>query len=190
MTPEDRRALIKDIVDVLEARAIEPLKRHVNERFAALEAKDKTHERTHASKATVSDVAASTDGALAGLGAHVGKLATGLEQFRAEMRAELADTNSQLAALAKQGAAQLVPVKDGKGSTSMVPAATVAAARATVAAARVEGKTEAIQVAADRADTQSLAAKIASKRAAVIVIIQTVLIAAWQAYQYIAAHVG
>lgn len=89
------------------------------------------------------------------------------------------DLNSRLVAIEKQGAAQLVEVNDGSGTKSLVPAAIVASNR-------IAGKTDAIQIAADRADKNSLASRVAANRNTIISLLTAVGVAAWQIYEHIA----
>ncbi len=76
--------------------------------------------------------------------------------------------------------------------TSLPPAATAAkgAELAAVAGAqasqRTEGKTDAVQVAADRADQNSLASKVAANRAVILIVLGMLFEAGWKAYQAMA----
>lgn len=81
--------------------------------------------------------------------------------------------------------------KVDEAAQSIPPAATaaqgaeLAAVAGAQASVRTEGTTKAVQVAANRADTQSLAAKVSANRAVILVIVQTVALGIWQAYQAI-----
>lgn len=88
------------------------------------------------------------------------------------------DLNSRLVAIEKQGAAQLVEVNDGTGTKSMVPAAIVASNR-------IEGKTAAIQIAADSADKNSLAARVKAKQALIVVVAGVLIDIAYKAWSHI-----
>jgi len=117
------------------------------------------------------EITGSTNESLLAASRHIASsveaVATAMQQGRTETRAELSDFGSRLVAIEKQGAAQLVAIKDGHGTTSMVPAATVAGAR-------VEGKQEATQLAANRADAQSLDAKKWAKWGSVFGLVQVI----------------
>lgn len=75
---------------------------------------------------------------------------------------------------------------------SLPPAATAAkgAEAAAVAGAqamvRTEGKTDAVQVAADRADKNSLASRVAANRTTIILVVGMLVEALWRAYNAIA----
>ena len=82
-----------------------------------------------------------------------------------------------------------VKLSDSTGRTSERPASLVAAessVRTEKTTNQIQGTTAAIQVAANRSDTQSLDAAKASQRAFITTLVTGALIGIWHAYQFIA----
>ncbi len=106
------------------------------------------------------------------------------------------DIDEQLSSYERQMRAAINRIDERvDGLTKSIPPAASAAKGAELAAVagaqasvRTEGKTDAVQVAANRADAQSLAAKLAANRAVIIVIVQTIAIGIWHAVQQIILH--
>jgi len=84
-----------------------------------------------------------------------------------------------------------VTLSDGTGRTSERPASLVAAessVRTENTTNQIQGTTAAIQVAANRSDTQSLDAAKASQRAFVTSLAMGIALGLWQAIQYLITH--
>lgn len=88
------------------------------------------------------------------------------------LRSEVSATRTDMATLAK----------------SIPPTAIAGAEAASVAGAlasqRTEGKTDAVRVAADRADTNALAAKVKAHQGLIVQVITAAALAAWQLYEH------
>ncbi len=203
MTPDERRSLIKDIVDVLEVRVIKPMEKRIEVRFAALEetdaklkAKDAQLSGQHRAVTREiiprlqSESKVEQDGKDAGIAEAINRFALVLNETNeraARAEASSAETREIAARIEERG---LVKITDARGTTSIKPTMLVN----TEATLRTEGKTDAIQVAANRSDAQSLVAAKWAKRGPLITSIVSIAVAIglgiYQAVQAAAAAAG
>ena len=179
MTPGEMqllRAMLREEID----EALTPVRKEVKDlaaRTRTLEETDRKHSGQHRAVTRElipqlkSNVESARLGDLAGIADAYGRIV--------HLVNDMSDT---VARIEKRG---LVEVKDETGATSIVPTALVAKKAAEGAeAAAVAGahaalssnrKADAIQIAADRADTHSLSAKRWAKFGPIIAIVQTIL---------------
>ena len=130
MDADDRRALIKDIVDVIDARLIAPMERRLDVRFKALEKTDEALKESDAKRSgqhklvtreilprALSDSKAEREGENAGIATALNNFAGVVETLTAKV--EAMESNMQPRAV--------VALPDGKGGRSIRPASLVAA---------------------------------------------------------------
>ncbi len=174
-TPAQIEQLRREIALAVKA-AVEPLKTELASKQSATLREPKYPSATHRDfgveklRESQSEIEARFSETVLALEARDKNLVRALEGLT--KRVELMETGS------------LVEVEERPGSKSMVPAGPVAAK----AAVATEGRTAAIEVAANRADEQSLAARVAANRATIVNIFTFVLLALWNAYQAIVGH--
>lgn len=136
MNTDERKAFIKDVVDVLEARVIRPLEVRLDRRLTELEKKDSQRSGQHHAVTTeivpraVSEMKAARDGDNAGIAAAVNSLGRTLTEVA--QRTERIEAELQPRAT--------VELPDGKGGKSIRPASLVAAE----SSVRTENKQEII----------------------------------------------
>ncbi len=159
---------------------IEPVRedvRKLSDRTTRLEAKSGqlSGQQRAVTKQMLPQLASSVEdsrrGDAAGMSAAFNRLADAVAEIRADMQPRA-----------------VVELSDGRGGKSIRPASLVAAessVRTENTANKIEGKADAIQVAANRADSQSLAAKVATHRVLIAQILSAIALTAWQIWEHI-----
>ncbi len=184
MTPGEKRELVTELSTVL-ATVIDRKLVPIVKRLDDLEGANQQHDRgIRDARVEVTrsknDIEASTNDAMLAAVRHC-------DGTMQAMTVELQAVKEAQQRIEQNSTRSLVKVTDEKGGTSIRPASLVAAE----SSVRTEDNTKAIQVAANRSDTQSLAAARWAKLGPTITgFVFAALVGLWHFIQYVIAHAG